>query len=300
MENIKDNHLDELEKKRQLVKKNSRILLGIAALFIVIAIIILFVWMNFSAMLLFIASFILIAIAATKQNNFKKEFKSLVVTSLIKQELGENVIYNAKGGIDIKEINSLKVAQKPDRYNSEDYISTTYNGIPYEMCDYKLEERVETVDSHGNVMISYDAYFKGRIIKIDFKRELNMELKVVDRAPKGFSYKPLLKFDTEVIDFNKKFKCYASSQEDAFYLLTPKMIQKMLELEKLYVGGICYVVMNNNFYVLINGSDSLEVNISKPIDDKQLSRLKSDILVASAIINEFGIDKDKFNRNFEE
>ncbi len=74
------------------------------------------------------------------------------------------------------------------------------------------------------------------------------------------------------------------------------MIQKMLELEKMYVGGIYYAVMHDNLYILINNNgDSLEVNISKPLDHKQLERIRADILIGASIINEFRMDSDKFN-----
>ena len=54
--------------------------------------------------------------------------------------------------------------------------------------------------------------------------------------------------------------------------------------------------MHDNLYILINNNgDSLEVNISKPLDHKQLERIRADILIGASIINEFRMDSDKFN-----
>ena len=75
------------------------------------------------------------------------------------------------------------------------------------------------------------------------------------------------------------------------------MIQKLIELEKLFKGTIQYSINTDAMYVFINNSgDSLEVKINKPINEAQLSVIKSQILLASSIINELNLDKAKFNK----
>ncbi|MDE6408373.1 MAG: DUF3137 domain-containing protein [Anaeroplasmataceae bacterium] len=295
MENDKNNQFEEIEKERKSIYNKCR--LGYIMAFLLVAIgIATFFIIPFLVIIFILIAIVIIVVTSSKVNQFKKKFKEIVVKKMVKEELGSEAVYKMKGGISIKEINSLKIAQSPDRSYTEDYISCTYNGVFYEMCDCTLEERVETHDSDGHTHVSYQAYFKGRVIKIDFKRDLKMELKVVNKPARGFQYRPLVPFQTEVIEFNKCFKCYASSEEDGFYILTPMLIQKMLELEKMYKGGIYYVFMKGNLYVLINNSgDSLEISLSKPLEEKQLNRIKSDILIGASIINEFRMDSDKYN-----
>ncbi|MDE7161222.1 MAG: DUF3137 domain-containing protein [Anaeroplasmataceae bacterium] len=293
----KVNPFEELEQERKKVYNKSRLEYGSAIALFILGMA-LFFFISFFTIFFFIGAIALIFIAARTTKQFKDKFKDLVVKKIVKEELGKEAVYKIRGGISIKEIVSLDVVASPDRYHTEDYISCSYNNVPYEMCDCVLEERHVSTDSNGHQTEHYQTYFKGRVIKIDFQRELNMELKVVNKPTKGFKAGSLVKFETEVIDFNKKFKCYASSKEDGFYLLTPIMIQKMLELEKMYAGGIYYVVKHNNLYVLINNSgDSLEVNISKPLDSKQIDRIRYDLWIAATIINEFRVDSDKFNVN---
>lgn len=297
MEKVDRSSLDSLEQERKKIQKDSRIGYLIAGVLIIIGIGLFFLFPPLTFVFV-IFSIVVIVITASKVSKFKKSFKEVVVKKLIQDELGIDAVYQMNGGLPIEEINSLQVASKPDRYHTEDYISCTYNGIPYYMCDCTLEERVVTHDAHGNRHESYQTYFKGRVIKIDFKRDLNIELRVVNQPTQGFRTNHLTCFETEVIDFNKKFKCYASTKEDGFYILTPFMIQKMLELEQMYRGGIYYIFTQGNLYILINNSgDSLEVSITKPLDENQLNRIKSDILIGASIINEFRIDSDKYNVN---
>lgn len=287
--------LKKLEEERKRVYKKNKLGVVIAVLSFIIG----FIVLNFVPILgiiIFVIGIIVMVVLSQDSVKFKKVFKESVVKSLIKQELGVEAVYKMNDGISIEEINSLCVASKPDRYHLEDYISCKYNDVPYEMCDCTLEEKHVTYDSKGNRHVSYQKYFMGRIIKIDFKRNLNMELRVVNNPTTGFRYGNLVPFETEVIDFNRKFKCYASSKEDGFYLLTPVLIQKMSELEGMYRGGIYYIISKGVFYIFINNSgDSLEVSLSKPLDDKQLAKIKSDILIGASIINEFRVDSDKFN-----
>ncbi len=287
--------IKKLEEERKRVYKKNKLGIIIAAILFIIGCL-MFYYLPFLGMIIFIIGVIVLIIFSKDSNKFKKIFKENVVKSMIRQELGVDAIYQMNGGISIDEINSLHIARVPDRYHVEDYISCKYNDVPYEMCDCTLEERHVTYDSKGNRHVSYQKYFMGRVIKIDFKRNLNMELRVVNNPTVGFSSGKLVKFETEVISFNKKFKCYASSKEDGFYLLTPMLIQKMSELESMYRGGIYYIISKGVFYVFINNSgNSLEVSLSKPLDDKQLAKIKSDILIGASIINEFRVDSDKFN-----
>ena len=295
MEDLNTNPFEELEQERKKIYRTTRLEYTFAVVSFILGMA-LFFFVGFLTFLFFIIGIILIIVAATTTKKFKDKFKELVVKKIVKEELGKEATYKIRGGISMKEIDSLKVVARADRSHTEDYISCSYNGVPYEMCDCVLEERSVSHDSNGNQVESYHTYFKGRVIKIDFQRNLNMELKAVNQPTKGFQYRPLVPFETEVIDFNKKFKCYASSKEHGFYILTPWMIQKIMELEKMYAGGLYIVVMHNNLYILINNSgDSLEVNISKPLDSKQIDRIRYDLLIAATIINEFRVDSDKFN-----
>lgn len=295
MNNNLSDQLKELEIERRSINKKKRIASAMVGIFLIIGFASFF-WIPYLCIIFFVIAIIITFIAVSKVNKFKKKFKENVVVKLIKDELGVDAVYHMNGGIPIDEINSLEVASRPDRYQTEDYISCSYNGIPYEMCDCTLEEEVVTHDSHGNRQVSYRTYFKGRVIKIDFKRDLHIELKVVNQPTQGFQHRNLISFETEVIEFNKQFKCYASSKEDGFYIMTPIMIQKMLELEQMYKGGIYYVFLKGNLYILINNSgDSLEVNLSKPLDEKQITKIKSDLLIGASIINEFRMDSNKYN-----
>ena len=293
--------LESLELERQsIVKKNMiRTLIGVGAivLFLIIGVIIDFLAITVLGVVVLI---ILLVINGSLKSKYRKEFKDKIVRQLIKEELGSEAFYNPNGGISISEIDSIKCTKVPDRYTMNDYISAKYNDVQYEMCDCHFEERKVTYDSKGNRVVKYVTFFKGRAIKIDFKRDLNIVLKLVNQGPIGFDTEGLTKFETEVIDFNKRFKCYVDEQENGFYILTPLFIQKLLQLESMFRGGLVLAFKHNNLYILINnGNDALEVSFRKPLNGEQFERFRGEILLPSAIINELRIDDDKFNRDIK-
>lgn len=296
MENF---NLEELELERKQLKKQNRnrILIGLG-IFLVTLVIGIFVALEF--VLIGIVILLIMCIFNVSNNSkFQKDFKDRVINILIKEELGEKAFYNPKGGINLGELNSLRFASSPDRWHLSDYIYCSYNDVPYEICDCHFEERRVTRDSKGNRQVTYVTYFKGRAIKIDFKRDLNIQMKIVNQGPMGFSSDGLTKFETEVIEFNKKFKCYVDNTENGFYILTPVFIQKLIELEKMFRGGLVVIFKHNNLYILINDSrDSLEVSINKPVNGEQIERIRGEIILPATIINEFRIDDDKFNHNY--
>ena len=292
-------NLETLEQERKNIKKKNtiRVLIGVGVLLIGAII-----WFLTEQPIVLAAGIvvliIMIIINATKSSKYRVKFKETIVRNLVKEELGADAVYNINGGLSLSEINSLRCMNVPDRYHLSDYIKASYNGVPYEICDCHFEERRVTYDSKGNKKVTYVTYFKGRAIKIDFKRDLNVVMKLVNQGPLGFSTEGLKKFETEVIDFNKKFKCYVDDTEKAFYVLTPVFIQKLMQLEKMFRGGLVFAFKHNNLYVFINdSSDSLEVSFNKPLNGEQIERIRGEIILPATIINEFRIDDDKFNIN---
>jgi hypothetical protein len=288
------NVFEELEQQRLEVVKKRRISILILVLSLVLGFLLMMV-LPFLGIPFIIAGIIIFAISESKVSSFRRKFKEIVVKKILDQELGEYT-YNQYAGIPLNEIISVGIYDSPDRYDLEDYIQSSYNEVRYEMCDATFEERYYvTVD--GKREVRYRMYFKGRIIKLDYKRDLNTTIKIIEGSPQGLNLRGLTKVETESIEFNKKYKTYVSNKENVFYYLTPIMIQKLMELEKLFKGTIQYSITSDAMYIFINNSgDSLEVNLNRPIDDTQLNIIKSQILLASTIINEFNLDKTKFNK----
>lgn len=283
---------DERKKIYGNLKKYILIMLAI----LVVAVVIGFVFeLYFLIVIGIIVAIVPIIIASTKISSFSMSFREKIVNTLISERL-ENATYFPKSGIPKTEFMIPGFFKSPDRYHSEDYIKATCENVPFEVCDLSLEEREVTVDSQGHTHTTYHTYFKGRFMIFDYARDLNVIVKAIETRTLGASTGGLKKVDTESIAFNKKFNTYSSDPLKAFYILTPQMQEKMLELEKMFRGTIFYAFVAGKMYLAINdNSDSFNFQISKPIDDKVMDKINGQIDICPAVIKEFGLDKAKFN-----
>ena len=247
---------------------------------------------------LFILSFVgigLLIYGSIVRSNISKEFKDKFIIDIVKN-IYPNAIYNPKQGIDLHTIIEAGFFKYPDRYRSEDYVEASYTGVPFIMSDFTMLERHESRSSNGGTTVSYQPYAKGRFIVFDYQREFNQVLKIAETKNLGLATKGLEKIETESVEFNKKFKTYTSDSLTAFYILTPQIQLKLLELESKFRGSIFFAYMKGKMYVAICDNVSiLDINASKKITEETLSILENQLLVPAAIINELKLDSDKFN-----
>ena len=244
--------------------------------------------------LLVIAAIILFVISSSMKSKLSAQFKNEFIIQLVKDTY-PNCVYDPQGGINLEDMLRAGFFKNPDRYNVEDYISTSYNDVPFEMCDFDFKERHVTRDSKGNTRVTYETYAKGRFMIFDFKREFNEIVKIAETTYLGLNARGLEKVETESIEFNKKFKVYTSNAVTAFYILTPQIQLKILELESKFKGSLFLSYMAGKLYVAIVDSVSiLDVNASKKVSVETLKMLESQLLVPASIINELGLSTTKF------
>lgn len=297
-------HLFQLETKRIAIYKVYLIKQRIGILFIIMAVICAFVSLVGQMPILFvpaigltIVSFVFFAKAAREFSSFRQLIKRELIKDLVEESL-DQVSYNPDGFISSDTIQQTGMVTRPDRYHGEDLIKGIYHQVHYQVSDVNLEERVSTTDSKGNTHVSYETYFKGRWYIFKFQREFNEVLKISEGRGYQVNHKDLIKIETESIEFNQKFSIWASSETYGFYHITPVMIEKLLQLEKLHKGSILYYFAKNELHVGVNDKrDYMEISLNKPLNEDTIKTLMFDIDLIPAIILELKLDSSKFMDN---
>jgi len=244
--------------------------------------------------LIILIGIIFLILASNIKSKYDNFVKANVIDGLIK-EMYEEANYQPNNMININYINSLGIYQKPDRWSGEDYFSGKYKGISFACSEVKLQERRERRDSKGNVQVYYVDYFNGRFYSFVFEKEFKERLQIMEKRANGKVSGRLTKFETESIEFNKKFKTYATDQHYVFYQLTPVIQLNLLQFESIHRGTIQALYDKNRLDIAVNDSqNTLHLDIKTPLIKENLTKVIHDIQMPAAIINEFNLDSDKF------
>ena len=88
----------------------------------------------------------------------------------------------------------------------------------------------------------------------------------------------LEKVEFEDIDFNNKIKTYASNAHDAFYVITPQIIDRLKNNINNISGDILYSIQENKLYLVISSSKNrMEFKRFKNNYEELIESLKEDV-----------------------
>ncbi len=232
-----------------------------------------------------------------KKRGLTKMIKERLISLLVEHEFEQGKFEPSKH-IAISDINAAGLVKKPDRYNGEDYIQGYLDGVFFQTSDIELKEK--KVRSNGkSTYVTYEKYFKGRWYIFDFNKDINGILKVLESSFSpfgGFTYGGK-SYKTESMEFNKKFKIYASEQHMVFYLLTPSMIVKMLDLEKAHSGKIYFAFLKGKLHIAINDNKNyFNLKINNEISAEGIKYLMQDLEIIKDIILELKLNDNIFKQ----
>lgn len=252
-------------------------------------------------MLLFFAGMAVFLVGgafSAKAAKIEKSFTQIVKDQFVEKFLNETFeksAYYPNDHININKIMESGLYKKPDRFSGEDLITGVAGGVAFQVSDITLTERHETRTKNGTT-VTYIDYFKGRWYVYKFPKNFGETLKIMEARTGGV--RGLKKYETEMIDFNKKFSIFSSSEQFFFYLINPYLIEKLLLLEQSHRGTINYCFMDDELHIAINdNSDSLKVNFKAPISEDSLTTFIEDITLIKTIISELRLYDIKFQED---
>lgn len=213
------------------------------------------------------------------KKNFKSLYKQTFVTQLLSERF-ENVYYSWESGFTQDAVKLFNLVQLGNRFYSEDYLSAFYNGIHFEQSDVTVQYHTSGKNSHTTT------YFKGRMFVFDFPLKNVASVRCFSNT---FFYKAASnnqKIKLESGNFNRIFKTDAFYEHDAFYFLTPQMMERISALNAKY-GNVAVHFMGNKLFVGINmKSDAFDHDYSKKVDYmEEVAKMNQDTQVIIDIIN---------------
>ncbi|SHH25659.1 DUF3137 domain-containing protein [Flavobacterium defluvii] len=253
------NALEVDRKKIAETYKTSYILFGLAALIIAVSI---FIGLGGFAVILGIIPLIVGIVMYFKINDeaikYQVDYKTKVLASAFKNFDG-NLTFAPQSGVPEYEfISSELFTTRPDRYNTEDLVSGIADKTSFWFAEVNAEYKTETQTKNGT-RTEWHTIFEGIIFVADFNK--NFEVSTVVR-PKSFGAnlgawfsKNVFSFgNTEVVqlentEFDNKFVTYSRNQIEARYILTPAMMERILDLNSKSEETISISFIHSKMYI---------------------------------------------------
>jgi len=294
--------LDVLEEKRlQMKRGNGKIMLWTAGLALIPTI-----WL-FTQSAHWIAYLIVTALAViicavwirNRNNTMAFQFKQEAIPKLLDTVL-PGFSYYGGSCIDEGEFNESGLFISPDRYSGRDYFQGKLGNTEMHFSLVHAEERYETTetdtDSDGHTTSRTEVHwrdiFKGLFFAADFNKHFNG--KTLVRAGKAGIFSGLFGNLVKLEDprFNQHFRVYSSDQVEARYILTPRLMERMLDLHEIlghmevsYIGSWINIAGGGFPY------NAFEPDVGRPFTDPaQVSRTLGWIFLVVGIVEELDLN----------
>ena len=229
-----------------------------------------------------------------ERKEFQRIYKDTFVVGAIKEILG-NVTYEPFGGLSEYDVAQTGVVQMGNRFSSEDYIEGYYDGVHFRQSDVVVKRETGS----GKNKHTY-IHFSGRLFEFDCPIDGNVSTLLFSKNYQypghglGMKYE---KVSMENEAFNKRFKIKAAREIDAFYILTPHMMECIDNiLVKAKSVGLHFA--NNKLYLGVNygGKSAFDANMNRPlVYADELAKVKNDTKVIVDIVKTLKLDQNARN-----
>ena len=249
-----------------------------------------------------ITCIVVIVKASKMAKQYRTKFKQNVVGEIVKQIDPE---WNYEPNYYMSQDDYLASGlflEHADRYRGDDMVYGVVDKTDFRMSELHTEYKTVTHDKDGKRKETWHTIFKGLFAHADFNKELKARTFVLpdtaerlfgkwgQKLQKGDVRGDLVKLENP--EFEKLFVVYGSDQIEARYILTPGMMEAMVDIRKRYNRDMYFSFIGSRVYVAVSFSkDLFEPRIMRSgvrFDD--VKQMYQQFSLVTAIINEMNLN----------
>lgn len=214
-------------------------------------------------------------------DRFCVNFKNKYVLDTLRQlpDFSE-LRYNAEGGLSYEEMNRLKLIPGGQAafYQSSDELSGKLDGVPFRAVNVCTGEKASARSSTPNIL------FEGQVIVFSYFDNR----KISEGFVQVFSKKALsklretrvpLSIQTENSVFNENFAVFAENEQNAFYILTPQVMEQITAFQEAMEGNVYLSFSEKSLYVTCSQlRNPFHIYIDIPVEE-QRQRIAGDTAI---------------------
>lgn len=221
-----------------------------------------------------IATITCAVLAFIQYNKYHKFFKSEIVRKII-HLINPEYKYDPEKHIEQFEFNRSGIFKtEADRCMGDDLVVGTIDKTHFKFSEIKAEEKHVTRDDDGDKKTEWYKIFRGIFFYAEFNKDIQEQTFVLPDKDAEVSnllgkekresrhHGSLVKLENP--EFEEIFSVYGSSQQEARYILTPVMMEAMVNIHKTYGLKMYFSFKGNSVYCAIPFNKNLfEPKISK-------------------------------------
>ena len=241
---------------------------------------------------------------------FSQTFKKEYLKEYIKKQ---GYYYNMYENLDAVDIIRSRLFKPFTHQRGNDYISGIKNGVLFKFSDIILENKLNPytdIEDHlmeitQSIVIFIQTILKffkfkyndGKVHKFtgilfiaDFNKNINSKTFVMETKTPRVRNLQLIKMDNP--KFNEKFKVYSDDIQNAMYLLSPSLMEKIYRLSQRFKKPINISFIGTKIYISIDTKvDNFEPNLEKNIEIYNPAReIKNDLNSLLEIVDILALD----------
>jgi hypothetical protein len=196
-------------------------------------------------------------------NPYNAMFKTRFLPGVIESRLDKVHTFEPQNGLSREIVIKSGIFPNFDKIATNDYLRATHKGVNFEYCDMQLQEEQTYTDSDGDTHTSIVTVFLGIFIVAEFDHFADTPVFIKAGGGKG-------NVSTEYTLFNNTFSVFCDNPVDALRILTPQMMDDILEIKNLCKKPINIAFSDDKIYFNTEpGRDLLEVvyDIKKTIPE---------------------------------
>jgi len=219
----------------------------------------------------------------SSMKTYRALYKNEII-SRIATHIEPSLAYSPSNGISKRKFREIgHYSGRIDRYKTEDFFQGKRDLTELYFAEIHAEYKTTSRDSKGNTRTTWHTLFKGVFFAADFHKDFNTWVKVrPDKESGVFGWigTKMQKLSSSHIrmenaEFEENFKVNAGNDQEARYILTPNMQERLLNLKKYYNVDVIVSFKNGSVYITMpQKNDWFESSIFKSaLSEKQIESL---------------------------
>lgn len=223
---------------------------------------------------------------------FNANYKSKYVIQVLNNIPGfEQLEYQPDGGFTWDEIQNAGVVAKGEKqhFKSEDQLLGEYENVKFRISDVVTKKTVRRDDKR-----EVEEIFGGQVLCLFGFDDMKVSKGHIQIFEKEFlsnfsGWKAEHRIQTESEAFQNRFQIYAEDEHNAYYILTPQRIEKIMEFADAVEGQISLVFYDEKLFAAVKRESMFDAVMDEPVskqtkyilEDAEFIQKAKGILIAS-------------------